>query len=92
MNNIVLLEASSRAETLKMVSLIKGGNEGREATSKDCRLTALSTKCEGSSKWILMHKYKVPLNLRGIRGSGKGKTPFRKCLDLIVFVLVVFLS
>lgn len=81
MSNTYLLEASSSAETLKMVSLIKGGNKEREVTSKACRLTALSSKCvkgEGSSKWILMHKLQGVLEPQSYKRQWKGQNPTQK--------------
>lgn len=83
LSNTVLLEASSNAETLKMVSLIKGGNEEREATSEDCRLTLLSKKCvkrEGSLKWVLMHKLQGVLQPQSYKRQWKEKNPTQKML------------
>lgn len=68
---------------LEMVSLIKGGHEDREATSKDCRQTVRSTKCvkkESSLKWILMHKLQGVLEPQSYKRQWKEQSPSQKML------------
>lgn len=66
-----------------MVSLIEGGKEEREVTSKDCRLTVLSKKCvkrEGSLKWVLMHKLQGLLEPQSCKRQWKEQNPTQKKL------------